>query len=109
MSTVHVTKTRFCIDSLENETFEGFTDGSDWNGWACPYFTRQVAETVLKASEKNGYKYSYDEQNDAFVVTNIEDPEDYEPEVFAAVKLSVEGEEITTYGIGAYYWIWETC
>lgn len=108
MSAKHITRAHFRMDALGNEVFEGFTDGSDWNGWACPFFVKAVAEKVLKASEKNGYLHSYDKEKDAFIVTNTEDPEDYEPEIFEATKITIDNEEVVVYPIGAYYWIWET-
>ena len=38
-------KTRFQIE--EDPIFEGFTDGSKWNGWSNPYFTLKEAKKVL--------------------------------------------------------------
>ena len=43
------------MDALVGE-FEGYTAGNTWNGWACPYFERQVAEAFLKPAIMNGYK-----------------------------------------------------
>ncbi len=31
-------ESRFEIDCLPGVRFVGYTDGSDWNGFACPYF-----------------------------------------------------------------------
>lgn len=97
----------FSNDMLGNAYFDGYTDGDSWNGWACPYFTQDIAEAVLKASEKNGYIWSYDETAACFLVRHNEDPEDYEPEMFAGVKIQVEGHEIIAYAIGAYSWTWD--
>jgi len=98
----------FVIESIPEETFQGYTDNDTWNGWACPYFKKSEAERVLRASEANRYIWSYDTQQDAFVVRSEDDPEDYEPEEFKAVKRTLEGGgEVTVYGIGAYSWIWE--
>lgn len=97
------------MDALEGEVFDGFTDGSDWNGWACPYFTKEIAEAVLIASRKNGYNYAYDQEQDVFVVKAEHEPDNYESEVFEGEKLKFGDEEITVYGIGAYSWIWEVC
>ena len=38
-------KTKFQIE--EDPIFEGFTDGSTWNGWDNPYFTLKEAKKVL--------------------------------------------------------------
>ena len=37
--------TKFQIE--EDKIFEGFSDGSTWNGWENPYFTLEVAKDVL--------------------------------------------------------------
>ena len=95
----------FCIDSSEEEVFPGFTSGETWNGWACPLFTREVAEKVLADSEKVGYKVVYDEERRAFVV-RYEDDNITAPEVFQAQEIEVGGNLVTVYGVGAYSWAW---
>lgn len=37
-------RSRFGADFLGEETVTGWTDGSDWNGWAVPYFEIQEAQ-----------------------------------------------------------------
>lgn len=84
-----------------------FTDGDDWNGWACPYFEKSEAERILKASEANGFEWEYDVEQDAYIVSNSQEDEDYAPEVFEGSNYEIEGTNLTLYGIGAYSWIWE--
>ena len=36
--------TKFKIESLGCEVFDGFTKGEEWNGWDCPYFTFNQAQ-----------------------------------------------------------------
>lgn len=100
-------RARFSIDSLPETTFEGFTAGETWNGWACPYFMNDEAIVVLKDCENNGYRWFYDSGADAFVVSHAEDPEDFEPERFEAIRITLDNEDIVVYGIGAYSWTWE--
>lgn len=100
-------KAQFSIDSIPSKTFEGYSNGDDWNGWACPFFEFETAQQILKLSEANGYSWSYEADNDTFAVRNSEDPADYSPEEFAGTKIQVDGHEFTVYGIGAYSWIWE--
>ena len=38
--------TKFQIN--EDPIFQGFSDGSNWNGWKNPYFTLEVAKEVLE-------------------------------------------------------------
>ncbi len=99
-------KTKFKIESLGYETFDGFTKDEDWNGWACPYFTFEQARKVLKQynlfREITGQKdlAFYDKGADAFVFpSNDED----ESELYAAID--EEGQKY--YPVGASCWIWE--
>lgn len=96
----------FAVDGIDEE-FAGFTAGDLWNGWACPAFTRQVADQVLVASEANGYRWQYNAALDAFEVQHEDDPEDYEPQVFSGVTVTLDnGRSINAYVIGAYSWTW---
>ena len=99
-------KTKFKIESLGYETFDGFTKDEEWNGWACPYFTFDQAQKVLKQynqlREIIGQKdlAFYNEAADAFIFPA--DGED-EPETFAAI--AENGQKY--YPVGAFCWIWE--
>lgn len=106
METEAFTSARFCMDAIEGE-FRGYTNGDSWNGWACPYFVRSVAEQVLIASELNGYRWTYDAARDVFSVRNEEDSADYETEEFAGLDITVGEQAMRVYAIGAYSWIWE--
>lgn len=91
----------FSIDGIEGE-FEGWADGTLWNGWEKPCFTRDVAERIVAAS---GYRWSYDASADEFAVVTSEeeDPERFTGE---AIQLG-DGGSVTAYFIGAGSWIWE--
>ena len=99
-------KTKFKIESLGYQTFEGFTKDEIWNGWACPYFTFDQAQKVLQQynqlREIIGQKERafYDEASDTFVFPA--DGED-EPETFAAI----DEDDRKYYPVGAFCWIWE--
>lgn len=102
-------KATFCIDSIPGIQFTGFHDGSDWNGFACPYFERKVAEQVLDASVNNGFIWSYNTAEDTFEVRLSNEPSSYEPEIFEGQEIVVEDQQIHVYPIGAYSWIWGMC
>ena len=99
-------KTKFKIESLGYETFDGFTKDEEWNGWACPYFTFEQAQKVLKnynelrkiIGQKN--LAFYDSMAEAFVFPS---DDQYESETFKAINES--GEQY--YPVGAFNWIWE--
>ncbi len=99
-------KAEFKIESLGYETFEGFTEDEEWNDWACPYFTFDQAQKVLKQynqlREIIGQKdfAFYDEDTDAFVFpSNDED----ETETFTAAS----EDDQKYYPVGAFCWIRE--
>lgn len=94
----------FCLDAISG-VFEGYTDDVTWNGWACPCFTRDIAEQILSASTANGYSYNYDEQR-GFIVKH-QDDYDSVPETFAAQIIEVNGQSFEVFAIGAYSWTWE--
>lgn len=39
-------KSKFQIE--EGPIYEGYTKGNHWNGWACPYFTKEVADQIAR-------------------------------------------------------------
>ena len=98
-------KDEFCMDMSE-ETFQGFTDGDTWNGFACPYFIYEEAARLLN---EFGNEWEFDEEKDSFLVHPLGDSEYDEPEEFGSVMIQVDGEEVKTYAIGAYSWIWDSC
>jgi hypothetical protein len=101
------TKSTFCIDSINERVFEGYSQGDNWNGWVCPYFEHSVAEQILLACEKNNYNWTYDLESDAFLVKGKDEPRDCAPEMFTSINIYINNKEFVVYGIGAFSWIWE--
>jgi hypothetical protein len=46
--------------SDDTEQFEAYTNGSSWNGWACPHFTREQISAWLDSTP---YDYRFLESN----------------------------------------------
>ena len=106
-------KSRFCICDDE-VAFVGYTSGYLWNGWATPYFTKEVADEILSTQnqnyidnkmDKDGYYAVYNAEKDQY--------EFYDPD-YDDGPYTVEGEDCETvdgklhlYGVGAYCWIWD--
>lgn len=110
-------KALFRID--DGPTFEGFTDGTLWNTWACPYFTGVVAHQIRRHynggsdfEPVEGPRAWYDGRRDAFcfevergrcqrsqiAVENLD--------VFAGTTIIVDGRELRVYPIGREGWAW---
>jgi len=92
--------TKFSIETFGNKVFGGFTQDEYFNGWACPYFTFEQAQSVLEAQQQISSKAFYNEVEDSFIF-NLENED--ESEVYNAV--SIEGRKL--YPIGTFSWIWE--
>lgn len=96
---------RFQIDGLPG-TYEGFTRGETWNGFAVPYFPLAEARRIADdyASQPAGIdgqtEAEYDADRD---LIRLYDPSCDEWEEIEAVE--VEGQ--TLYPLGAQSWTWE--
>jgi hypothetical protein len=79
-----------------------------WNGWACPRFTRQTAENIVADVAENNTKPWHDCDDrlswDGDVIVRYEpafaDEEGYQPE-------RLEPDSNGMYGIGAFEWVWQ--
>ena len=112
MICMEMRKSRFCIDNNEEE-FVGYTSGALWNGWATPYFTKEVADEILKSNNqhyidnkmnKEGYYAVYNAEKDQY---EFYDPDLEEPDVFEGEYCETVDGRLHLYGVGAYCWIWD--
>ena len=96
---------QFAVDGLEG-TFEGYTTGETWNGWAVPYFPlgearRIIADYDTQPPSLDGQtRGEYDSDRD---VIRLYDPSADEWDEIG----SVEHDGHTLYPVGAYLWTWE--
>lgn len=98
--------------ALGDETlFDGYTLGEEWNGFACPYFTLQQAETLMRyqnaqsQSEFGTDAMFYDATRDAYAVRFPDDPArpaDY----YVGEDLDTADGRLHVYPIGHSAWIW---
>ena len=93
---------------------EGQTYGQRWNGWACPYFTKQQGMAVVAAWNKECGTFSgvsddmtereerpcarFDEETNMFRFYDGDSLNDFKAE-------TINGVEV--WGIGAFGWTWE--
>jgi hypothetical protein len=105
-------KSRFCIDNNEEE-FVGYTSGALWNGWATPYFTKEVADEILEHQNKTYSDYKMD-TSVYYTIYNAEkdqyefyDPDYDEPYIIEGEECETVDGKLHLYGIGAYCWIWD--
>jgi len=93
--------TKFSIDTLGSNEFEGYTQDEEWNGWACPYFTYEQAQRLVDAYRSCGWEARYDDKQDQFVFAIADDPDEHD--AYSAIYM----EGLKLYPIGAFGWIWE--
>ncbi len=91
-------ETSFYLDFLEGHNFNGFTENEEWNGFACPLFTREQGIQLVGAWRETGQSAEYDENSDSFIFNMA----DGEQDIFLAKE--VDGQKL--YPIGASCWIW---
>lgn len=91
----------FSIDDME-EVFEGFTNGRRWNGWEVPYFTREVAERVMKTFGCDEFSLTWD--GDTIVHTDSAYPD--EAQRIEPQTIVVDGVSHTVWQVGDG-WVWD--
>jgi hypothetical protein len=107
-----VRASRFIVYDGEGEQdlgpYDGYTAGQTWNGWARPYFTREVADQLAalwNANPANGMSGTYDPATDSYT---FRDPRSaMEPETFQGETHTDGGTPLHLYPIGNGSWVWD--
>lgn len=59
--------------------YDGYTDGTHWNGWACPWFTNEIALEIVDAYNAlmpdNEPRAIYNETEDTFIFYGYDEAE----------------------------------
>ena len=94
-------KSLFTIDGFD-AIFEGYTDGKHWNGWACPYFTKEVADKIAAVynAENGDCSMAYNAEKDCFETFTWDTENDEEFRGY-----DIDGQHL--YAIGTMCWIWD--
>jgi hypothetical protein len=96
--------TYFTTDGFtQSIKFKGITYGHTWNGWAVPYFTKEVAFEIVALMPEQHLKYS--EETDCFIYNDFSvtgGDEEYN-EYFNADE--IDGQKY--YSIGGCSWCWD--
>jgi hypothetical protein len=96
-SQIHV-----CGDWLASKRYPAYSDGTIWNGFACPHFTFDVAMQIALETPQ----LQYLQKDDVFVTVDEELKVDLEVDAFGPSTILVDGVAIKVYAIGAWSWTW---
>ena len=96
------TKGRFSIcDSVD---FPGYAkEGENWNGWACPAFTKTTCIKILK--DRPNLRWHYDRKTDAFLVSEVL-PEEFNDN-YMGFDIKIGKKTVHVYAVGAFAWVWD--
>lgn len=94
---------RRALFSIEDvaETFEGWTDGRHWNGWAMPHFEFVHPQKVVIVL--NPIDGRYDTVSDSFITVTCNGEEE---RWCANLIVLPDDEVVKVYPVGAGSWIW---
>lgn len=92
-------KGRFSVEG--GDSFDGYTTGRVWNGWACPMVTRDVAESVLaKCCDDDTLTFSQDLDTLCVVDSNYPD----EPYEIKPITIEFEGQSLKLWDLSELGW-----
>ena len=99
-------KANFEIVDGRSQRYEGYTFGKSWNGWGCPYFTKEIAMEMMKEFNSEDQPARYDEEKDTFIyIMDADHAEDY-TDIYAGKDYEFNGNTIHLYAIGTMAWTW---
>lgn len=97
----------FQLDDIwPDHSFEGYTSGRRWNGWACPVFEKDVAMLLVKALQKEHSKKEYARYNKETDTFEIWDEGEEEHVLYPPVEITVGEKKRKVYEIGTAFWTW---
>lgn len=106
--------------------YKGYTTGETWNGWACPYFSKEVCFNMINTlfDDENNYAF-YNEEENCFICYMDFDFTDYPKEklmkdfklckkleeeglvmIANELKINFKGKNIKVYDMGTAWFTW---
>lgn len=100
-------KGSFVLDAFPSMSWEGFTDGSTWNGWENPSFTRETIDSIIPVlntanSEHGDGLMTHRWDGDVLYVLE----HDYEEDGETAYNPTVLPDGSTVYSSFSNGWCW---
>lgn len=101
MIKINSDKVLLCIDA-DKGIFEGYSMGSSFNGWHCPYFPKDVADFIINAYDSSDSRMDYLDEKDTYIVRY----KDGTKSEYAGTDCLVNGEIKHLYPMGNFEWTW---
>lgn len=96
---------RRLFTSDDEARFAGYTFGQKWNGFECPMFEKDQADSIMRHIETQGYTTSYDEATDTYKWQH-EDDESPHACQGRDIQYRYHSGTCHVYAIGAFEWTW---
>lgn len=93
----------FCVDGL-GQIFSGWTTGLTWNGFACPTFESETADSIIAALVKSGTPTKFSRSTECITILEEEYPDDA-IEVSCDLIDTPDGVK-KVFALGAFAWCW---
>lgn len=100
------TKAFFNIGS--SEYYEGYYDKEvKWNGWARPYFEKEIADCIAHNFSGSNYRIVYDKYTDSFICKIYENDVVSETELIEKKIIETNEGRKELYDFGSIGWTWD--
>jgi hypothetical protein len=95
-------KTKVYIDSMPDKVYDAYIEKDvNWNGWVCPWFTKEIVEEILTYL---GYEWYYHSDEDSFEFKWLDDNA---IDVVFGQNKTVNKRKQHLYPLGNKSWIWD--
>lgn len=94
---------KFQIDC--EPVFDGYHNRTHWNGWATPWFTKEVSDQIMTWMEENGGMWEFDPGSNTYTVREP-GVTDGEPYRITGEHVKIGDSMVMLYPIGTQCWTW---
>ena len=91
-----------------SEYYEGYYDKEvRWNGWARPYFEKEIADCIAHNFSSSDYRIVYDKYTDSFICKIYENDVVSETELIEKKIIETNEGKKELYDFGSIGWTWD--
>lgn len=91
------------------EYYEGYhIENSSWNGWAMPYFEKDIADLFVNNFSTQDYKIVYDKYTDCYICKTIEKGKVIQVDIAEKKIINTKYGKKQVYDFGSVGWTWDS-